>query len=274
MSSILKELFIHPAKHIYNLVTKKDYLTYHLLESKIGKIPRYQDVEVKVNNWNLLIPDSASFLYLYKEIFLDKIYTFNSEQAAPKILDIGANIGMSVLFFKSLYPQADITAFEADPTIFNYLKKNIKDNGFHDVNLINKAVWHENTTMIFTSDGAAAGRIGSDNQNGRKIEVSTIDIAEILNDREYDFVKIDIEGAEESVLPRCQGLLNNVKHIFVEYHSIVGHKQCLDQVISILSDAGFRLHIHSVMDSLSPFTQLNTYAGFDLQLNIFAWKEK
>ena len=84
---------------------------------------------------------------------------------------------------------------------------------------------------------------------------------------------MDIEGAEEFVLPRCKGLLDETKFIFIEYHSPVERKQCLDTILSILSDAKFRVHISSLKETFAPFTDLKTYAGFDLQLNIFAWKE-
>jgi FkbM family methyltransferase len=218
------------------------------------------------------IPDSASFLSSYKEIFLERIYAFKFEEPSPKILDLGANIGLSVLFFKSLYPKARITAFEADSKIFEYLEKNIHGNGFSDVKLINKAAWYENTPLKFTSEGADGGRVAYDGDDN-VVELNAIDIAEYLKDKKFDFLKMDIEGAEELVLPACKRYLPEIKYLFVEYHSKAGKKQSLNEIINIMAESGFRVHIHSIIYSPSPFVEIKTNAGFDLQLNIFAWRE-
>ncbi|MGE5329737.1 MAG: FkbM family methyltransferase [Deltaproteobacteria bacterium] len=255
------------------MIFNKKYRKYFLLESKLKNNPRFTDCHVKVDGLDLYIPDSLSAIHMYREIFIDRIYDFNSLGNEPYILDLGSNIGLSVLFFKCLYPNSNITAFEADPNIFKYLKKNLYENGFNDVNLINKAVWYENTTLNFCSDGADGGHISSEG-NDKLICVETVDITEHLKDKQVDFLKIDIEGAEEFVIPACQKYLMNVRNLFVEYHSKVGQKQCLSELLKIIEDAGFRVHIHSAVCSPSPFVDLRVNSGFDLQLNIFGWREK
>lgn len=272
MVSILKPFFYDPAKHLYKLLFNDDYRRYVILEFKLGNKPRFTPYNVRVHSWQLSIPDSASFLSAYKEIFVERIYDFKTEIEAPKILDLGANIGLSVLFFKRLYPKAQITAFEADPKIFESLKKNVHGNGYTDVQLINKAAWHENSTLHFRSEGADGGRAAMDGDENL-IEVEAIDIAQFIKNERFDFLKMDIEGAEEVVLPACRGYLSEIKFIFVEYHSKVKKKQSLSQMLGILADAGFRLHIHSVMCSPSPFIKRETNSGFDLQLNIFGWRD-
>ena len=274
MSGIIRPIIVEPLKHIHKMVTVPEYFTYSRLLSQLRRQPRYRDCQVNLHSWNLSIPDAASFLASYKELFVDRIYQFKSENAAPKILDIGANIGLSVLFFKHLYPQARITAYEADPQIFNYLQKNVRENNYHDVELVNKAVWHENTTLNFVSEGADGGHISSGDRSQVSLEIPAIDIAEILKNNRFEFIKMDIEGGEEFVLPRCRGLLDEVKFMFIEYHSPVESEQCLDKLLNILSEAKFRVHICSIRNtSFAPFTNLKVSAGFDLQLNIFAWKD-
>jgi FkbM family methyltransferase len=271
MSGIFRPIFIQPLRHIYKLVTVPEYFTYSLLWSHIKSGKRYHEYHVKVNNWKLTIPDNLSFLSSYKEIFVDKIYAFEWENQSPNILDIGSNIGLSILFFKSLYPDAKITGFEADSKIFKYLEKNINENSISHVTLINKAIWYENTSLDFVSEGADAGKISDDEGNMR---VEAVDILDILSHQKFDFLKMDIEGAEEFVIPRCRGFLNDIKFIFIEYHSKLGQKQCLDQILLILKEAGFRIHICGVnSNSLSPFLEIKIQSGFDLQLNIFGWKD-
>ncbi|WP_052055325.1 FkbM family methyltransferase [Myxosarcina sp. GI1] len=277
MSGIIKPIAVEPIKHIHSMLTNREYFTYHSLWSKLRNLPRYQECRVRVNGYDLLIPDALSFLYSYQEIFLERLYEFKASNQTPKILDLGANIGLSVLFFKHLYPQAEITAFEADAKVFDYLKKNVCDNGFNDVRLFNKAVWHENTTLKFVSEGADGGHISDEREDRENsvLEIEAVDIADILQGDRFDFIKMDIEGAEAFVVPRCRDLLDRTKHIFIEYHSRVGQEQHLDKILTILSEGNFRVHIRNVMKkNIAPFVELKPMAGFDLQLNIFAWQEK
>lgn len=271
MSGIVKPLFYEPLKHIYKLIFNDTYRTYSFLESKLRKMPRFTQCRVKVHGWELLLPDSASFLSAYKEIFLNRIYEFKCSNPNPVILDLGANVGLSVLFFKSLYPRAEITAFEADPNIYQYLKTNIHENGFTDVKLLNQAAWFEDTVLKFNSEGADGGRIPLDGDQDL-IEVDAADISKWLKNK-VDFLKIDIEGAEDFVLPACRDYLSNVKLIFVEYHSKIGQPQRIHNLMEIMSEAGFRLHIHSIVSSPIPFVKVINNSDFDMQLNIFGWKE-
>lgn len=272
IKGILQPLIYEPARHIHRFIMNEDYRTLSLMCAKLGKVPRFKECQAKIYNWNLSIPDSTSFVSAFKEIFVERIYAFRSDNPAPRILDLGANIGLSVLFFKKLYPKASITAFEADPRIFGYLEKNVHGNGYTDVELINKAAWHENTTLKFSSEGADGGRAAYAG-DVNLIDVKATDINEFLKDHRFDFLKMDIEGAEESVLPSCGDYLKDFKYVFVEYHSRIERKQCLNELIRIISEAGFRIHLHSVVCSPSPFMEIRVNTGFDLQLNIFGWKE-
>lgn len=272
MAGLIKPLFFETALHIYRLFKEREYRAYHFLESRFGAKARYVDGKTKIHGWDVFFPDSQSFLSNYKEIFLEKIYAFKSDNPAPVILDLGANIGLSVLFFKSLYPEAKITAFEADPKIFTYLKKNIEGNALVDVELINRAAWNEETRLKFSPDGADGGSVASAEADS-SLEVEAIDIADFFKGRKIDFLKMDIEGAETTVLPACREYLREVKFLFVEYHSRAGQRQDLDKIIHIITQAGFRIHCHNVFKSPSPFLELMEKSGFDLQLNIFGCRD-
>ena len=52
--------------------------------------------------------DGYSFLFLHDEIIEKEIYKFSTDDSAPYIIDGGANIGLSVLYFKQSYPNAKI----------------------------------------------------------------------------------------------------------------------------------------------------------------------
>lgn len=271
MPGLLKPLFFYPARHLYGLAFNGDYRKYSMLESRLGGVPRFKECCVKVGGRELCLPDSLSFLSMYREIFVQKIYSFSCKSQSPYIVDLGANIGLGVLFFKSIYPRSEIVAVEADPKIFGYLTGNVRGNGFHDVTLINKAAWCDNTTLLFNAEGADGGRVACGEGPGL-VRVEAVDVAEFLKGRHVDFLKMDIEGSEEHVLPACQRYLPSVDRLFVEYHSPAGRKQCLHEIISLLAGAGFRIHIQSVMENQSPFAGLEAQNGYDMQLNIFCWR--
>jgi FkbM family methyltransferase len=207
---------------------------------------------------------------MYKEIFGQQIYRFRTNTETPYIIDGGANIGLSALYFKQIYPMSKVVAFEPDDKVFPVLQRNMQRWGHKDIELFCRALWSSETSLSFMAEGADGGRVATSSDSGNKT-VRTVRLRNYL-DRRVDFLKLDIEGAETEVLVDCADLLVNVEHIFVEYHSIVGSPQTLHTIAGILSDAGFCLNIHSPLASPQPFVDRSSNLGFDLQLNIFAFR--
>lgn len=235
-------------------------------------LPRYEEAILPFQNSFLKIVDIASFNFLKQEIFDQQIYNFRSEKTDPIIIDCGANIGMSVIYFKTIYPDARIIAFEPDKHIFEVLKCNIEKYDLTNVELINKACWNSETTLRFFSEGADGGRMAEESETEKIITVDTIRLKKYLKEK-IDFLKIDIEGAEVEVLPDIQNELKNVENIFVEYHSFVGKQQRLPEILEILKNAGFRFHLITVGVSASqPYLFRPEYASMDNQINIFGWR--
>lgn len=218
------------------------------------------------------IPDGPSFVYQYKDIFFREEYMFRADSPDPVILDCGANIGLSCLYFKRLYPRARIRAFEADPLIAAILSKNLLQNGVTDIEVIPKAVWTDNQGLAFFSDGADGGNIlGVPGASGARVD--SIRLADVLEtEPRVDLLKIDIEGAEGAVLADCGLRLGRVRKLFVEYHSFPGRRQELGELLSLLEGQGFRYHISPVTKIEHPFTGNPVQGPMDLQLNIFAHK--
>lgn len=247
-------------------------LNYSLL--KVARTERYQHSFVDLFGCAIELVDSNSFLWTYEEIFEKQIYRFKAQTQNPVIIDCGANIGLSILYFKKLYPQSHIIAFEPDKKIFAVLKNNVQNCGFFDVSLVNKALWNSETILEFISEKADAGRLSANSSklDGEKYKVSTVRLRDCL-EQPVDFLKIDIEGAETQVIKDCFDLLSNVKNLFVEYHSFNKEPQCLNVLINLLSEAGFRLHVHTPSKSNQPFCHREINMGMDMLLNIFAFRE-
>jgi FkbM family methyltransferase len=203
IKQVLRDIAACPDKSLWNA----DLRQLIVLRAKLRRYPRFQEAHIRFNGCDIVIPDAASFLSNFSEIFVNKIYDFNWGNPDPVIIDLGANVGLSVLYFKRRFPHAHITAFEADPKIYEYLKLKIHGNGHNDVVLINKAVWNRDGVIQFSSEGADGGQIGIEGEN--VVQVKAVNIANVLRETKCDFLKMDIEGAEEKVIPACADLLHD-----------------------------------------------------------------
>lgn len=234
-------------------------------------VKRYEKQNISLLGNKFTIVDSLSFYYSYREIFSDRIYEFKTSNQSPYIIDCGANVGTSISFFKSIYPNAKIVAFEADPKVYEVCRENISSQGLSDVELKNLALWDEETQIEFLSEGADAGRIDQSLKKDNIVRVKTAVLSQYITDI-VDFLKIDIEGAELRVLQESRSLLKNVKNLFVEYHSFENQEQVLDQILNIISSAGFRYQLKTIFASANPYLAIGSNVGMDLQINIFAYK--
>jgi FkbM family methyltransferase len=216
------------------------------------------------------LSDGLSFWGSYRDIFERRRYEFRTAAPRPYVVDGGANVGLSVLYFKRLYPAADVVAFEADPAIHALLAENVRAFGLTDVTLVAKALWDADTELEFVAEGSDGGRIrrGQQETIARTIRVPAVRLRPWLG-RPVDLLKLDIEGAETAVLLDCEDLLPNVVALFVEYHSFAHEEQRLDELLGVLRRAGFRVQVHTQFASPRPFLERPDQLGMDLQLNVF-----
>ena len=268
MIKILKTKF----SPLLRLLKRKEYYRYLFLLGKYYNYPRFQTKLITFLNFKIYAVDCLSFVFQFKEIFLNEVYKFNCDNESPIIIDCGANIGVSCLYFKKLYPKSRIIAIEADNKIVEILKKNFEINGYQDIDVINKAVWKDNDGVEFSSDGADGGSIVN---LVNKNFIPSIRLKEILNKYpKIDFLKIDIEGAETDVIVDCNESLLVADRIFVEYHSWSGNPQSLSKLLNTLTSNNFRFYIEHVNSILSPLEDKGKIANFNLQLNIYAINQK
>ena len=217
-----------------------------------------------------VVPDGVSFSESYEEIFVQEIYRFEPTRPRPRIVDCGANIGTSVLYFKRVYPDARITAVEADPEIFRVLQQNLAPHRLSDVVLMNRALSDKAEPVTFHVEGADAGRIHPLDQESDTIRVEGVVLDDLL-DEAVDFLKVDVEGAETDAICAARHL-DRAASMFVEYHSFVDAPQSLPRLLSALTDVGFRYAIRTQYCSRQPLLEREDHLGMDLQLNVFAFR--
>lgn len=234
---------------------------------------RFETFETEYPGFLCTVVDKSSFLFMYDEIFKKKIYTFDTTEQKPYVIDCGSNIGLSVIFFKQLFPHAEIVAFEPDPVIYQVLQKNIISAGVAEgVTCVGACLSAEQGSVTFYPDGSDGGSNINHGQATKEITVPAVVLSDYIT-KSVDFLKIDIEGAEFEVLSSSRESLAKVKNIFVEYHSQTAQAQNLDDILSILKSAGFRYYIeHIGIRSKFPYLARNSDHGMDLQLNIYGYR--
>jgi FkbM family methyltransferase len=154
----------------------------------------------------------------------------------PKVIyDLGANVGVSSLYFASLYPKASIYGFEPLP-----------DN--LEVCLLNYRGISNQSQVFPWAVGATTGQATfdckNDSRGGRletarhdpslrttsQIQVKIISVSDVIDQEGLpapDFLKIDVEGAECDVLEGLKGYANSVKLMYLETHGEKLRSDCL-----------------------------------------------
>jgi FkbM family methyltransferase len=196
----------------------------------------------------IVVNDPPNVRVLCRDLFDGHIYGFRSERRDPRILDCGSNIGMSVIYFKDLYPAATIVALEPDPAIFPYLEENVRLNGLDRVELVHAAVADRTGTLTFFSDAKYASRLVGDGDStpleGRqRFEVAAVRLDSLLNEP-VDFMKMNIEGAETRALEAAGEALRNVREMIIEYHHLPGLPRTLHRLLAVLAGRGFEYLVH------------------------------
>lgn len=240
---------------------------------------KLQQIKYQVNKGNRSIrlfgrkihfTTPREFLHGIREIFVDEVYRQSLRQD-PYVIDCGANIGLSIIYMKQLYPKATIIAFEPDERNFELLQKNIASMGYKEVTVRKEAVWIEDTELQFADTGSMSSRIEQNSSINTKT-VKAISLKSLLT-QPVDFLKLDIEGAEYAVLKDIKEQLPLVKNMFLEYHGNFDQSAQLSEIFNWLTQQGFSYYIKEASNVYqTPFERGRRVSGYDVQLNIFCFR--
>jgi FkbM family methyltransferase len=173
-----------------------------------------------------------------------------AREAVRTVLDIGANVGVTALYFSQIFPNAQIFAFEPAPDNFAVLSKNVAN--CERIRAFNFGLGANDATLeLFASDnpvnfgGYSLHAAGSD--TAKKVSIPVRSVAAVLQENaldEIDIIKIDTEGAEWDILTAFpESVLRTVKYITGELH---GNKDfALLEYLSSWFDVGMRKKLSS-----------------------------
>lgn len=212
-----------------------------------------------IAGYRVRINDLPNFRILRKDIFERRIYHFESANPAPRVLDGGANIGLSVLYSRMIHPAARIVAFEPDPTIMPFLRDNLEENGITGVELVEAALAGREGPATLHSDGKygsslIAAPCGDTAAVDSPCRVRCVRLRNYLTEP-TDFLKLNIEGAEWEVLSDSEDRLRNVRAMVVEYHHQPGLPRTLHRILELLDRCGFDYLINDFDAETNPKSQ-------------------
>jgi FkbM family methyltransferase len=194
----------------------------------------------------------GSDAFVLKQIWVDKEYDAvidvykNSFNEHPKtLIDAGANIGLTSLYFHAFFPGIQIIAIEPELANAAQVEKNAELNGAQsNIRLVAKALWARVTTLAPVSDDFRDGldwSFAATESVLGTIETVTPESVIKMSDGSIDIFKIDIEGAEAELFADNVSLewVRSVKVLAIEVHP---EKISLDRVQASLSAKGFSTH--------------------------------
>ena len=158
---------------------------------------------------------------------IERIYRdIVASKKKPLIVDCGANIGASVLWFTARYPEAHIVAVEPAPSNFALLRKNC--SGL-DVDLRQAGIGPVDGIAWIGNPDDEWGCRTNDIHDG--IEVAIISLETLLASKPVSgyspfLLKVDIEGAEKSLFAGTASVLDQFPLIIVEPHDWLFPGQC------------------------------------------------
>lgn len=158
--------------------------------------------------------------FLFKEIFLNKEYDVKGTKYGDVILDIGANVGDTALYFA--WKGYKVKAFEPISETANIALTNINLNPelAENIELFNHAVGAKKSKMNIgiheTNSGENSSRIKSENFE----TVNVLPIEEIIEKYNPSIIKMDCEGCEEAIIRISK--FHGVSELFIEVHDWLG----------------------------------------------------
>lgn len=139
--------------------------------------------------------------------------------AAPRIIDAGANIGLSIREFLKQYPRAEVAGIEPAANNFSILRRNTE--AFTGVSLFHAGLWYRDEELHIENPDAQpwSYRISPESTEGAVLPGLTVQ--QVLDRMGWDrceILKLDIEGAEREVLRHSSTWIDRVDCILVETH--------------------------------------------------------
>lgn len=180
-------------------------------------------------------------IYTFNEVFAEEVYGLIRRRLPDvrTVIDLGANIGLSSIYFLAHYPAARVLAVEPDPQNFALLTENLASYvNQKRATVVQGALWASDGPVVFerpsapghVNQGAVVGS-GEGNASERHFVVPGWTMPTLLTQAGFDRVdllKVDIEGGEEHLFKGDASWLDRVGCLAIEFHDDTRQKSRFD----------------------------------------------
>ncbi len=189
------------------------------------------------------------------------------------IIDVGTNTGgLAIAFSRLVGEKGKVLCFECNPKMINWIKRSFKVNNVTNTILIEKACYNKcDEKLSFYADNSLYSAGSSLNNRpglvGDKITVITTTIDREVEEKNISprIIKIDVEGAEYSVLQGAESTINKFYPMIIfEYYDF---KENEHNPASLLESYGYKLYD---VNTLEPFKHENSKK----LINLFAIQKR
>lgn len=178
-------------------------------------------------NKQTFIIDSAPYWNTTIESLKNNLKEICSLKYLPKtgdiVVDIGAGVGTEVIIFQKLVGNGCVYAIEAHPDTFSILKQLYDINKFTNVNIYNQAINNiKGEVKINNNVNHVGNSIFNASNDGLTVKAVTFD--EFIKDNKInkiDFLKMNIEGAEELAIEGMENAIKIIENIAISCHDFL-----------------------------------------------------
>lgn len=158
------------------------------------------------------------------------------------VFDVGAGVGNATLLFAGLVgSNGRVIALEAHPTTFDWLTRLCRLNLLANVTPIQVAVSNVEGTLTISDVGDLDRNTIVADVGGITVPARPLDaVARDLGITRVDFLKMNIEGAEQLAIQGMPWLIERTEHVCIACHDFIADMAEFDETATLISSDRMR----------------------------------
>ncbi len=203
------------------------------------------------DDFKVLVRRTSSDVPVFSQVFYYKEYqavvdVIREPKKIQYIIDGGANVGFTTLYFSKIFSQAKIISIEPEEGNYRMMLENFRLNPHPGIVPLCAALWYKNEKLAIDRsfrdhrDWAVAVKAGGTEVDGLTI----LEVCKKYNFPRVDILKLDIEGAERFLFDtedHVRQFLSITRYLAMEIHDEYGIK---DRILGLLKKFGFSYFFH------------------------------
>lgn len=181
------------------------------------------------------------------------------------VLDIGANLGYFTMVMADLTGASGVVhAFEPNPVMAARLRKSVHVNGFAPFTTIHEcglAGADGRTTLFVPPDEPKNAHFSTPMGREGEIEIPIRRLDTVPGALDADFIKIDVEGAEEAVWAGMEGILRRGRPLCVFLEFTPGRYASAAAFLDSILAHGFALNVIDYVEGVIPVSRETVLTG-------------